>query len=178
MLEWIKENKTWIFSGVGIAITTLFLTTFLDQKTSSPAQTQSGTGNIQAGRDVSIVTPPPEIREGDLDIVEVRFTDDSEFDVKVRNIGDIDLIINRISVTKLDDSGIGVSPILEPSAEYHIPVDDIAVGNTKSIDVSHVVHAHSADRFLIALETTNVYLLRVTLHYDKGRITFFEKQTW
>lgn len=140
-------------------------------------QNQSGNGNIQAGGDVTIVNKSNK-QESLLEITNVRFTHDSEFDVMVRNLGDTDLIIHEIKITKIGDPGIAVAPILEPSAKYHIPVDGIPLGKSKSIDVAHVVPANSADRFLIALHTTTVYDLRVTFVYDDGKIASFEKMTW
>jgi hypothetical protein len=71
-----------------------------------------------------------------------------------------------------------VAPILNPTAKYHIPVNDIPLGESKSLSVSHLVPARSADRFLIALETTTVYVLEVTLHYNKDSSVSFSKPTW
>ena len=140
-------------------------------------QVQSGEGNIQAGRDVTILQGDRRT-DGLLEITHVDFTHQAEFDVMVRNLGDTDLIIHKIAAKKVEDPGIGVLPILRPTAKYHIPVDDLPVGGTKSISVSHVVPARSADRFLIALHTTNVYVLQITLYYNTDMTVSFTKKTW
>lgn len=116
--------------------------------------------------------------EGLLEVINVGFTDEAEFDVMVRNVGDTDVIIHKITIKKAEDPKIVVLPILRPTAKYHISVDDIPVGQSKSLSISHVVPARSADRFLIAMETTSVYLLDVTLHYNKDSVASFSKRSW
>jgi hypothetical protein len=46
-------------------------------------------------------------------------------------------------------------------------VGDLAVGEDTSLNISHVIEAHSADRFLIALQTTRSLNLRLCLDYNK-----------
>jgi len=113
-----------------------------------------------------------------LEVTEVGSTHDAEFDVMVRNLGDTDIIIHHISAKKLSEARAAALPLLRPTAKYHVPVDDIPVDGVKRISVSHVVPARSADRFLIALDTTAVYALRVTLFYNKGQEVSFEAETW
>lgn len=57
-IDWIKENKEWLFSGLGVALLTLIVA-FVRRRAGdlSRAQHQSGgTGsqNMQAGRDINI----------------------------------------------------------------------------------------------------------------------------
>jgi hypothetical protein len=118
------------------------------------------------------------LSEAMLEVTQVSFTHDAEFDVMVRNLGDTDIIIHRISVKKLHPPIAFVAPILKPTAKYHILVDRIPVGVTESISISHVVPARSADRFLIALHTTTVYELKVTLHYNRDQEVSFTRTTW
>ena len=113
-----------------------------------------------------------------LEITHVGFTHDAELDLMVRNLGDTDLIIHQISIQKLEAPGIGELPALRPTAKYHIPVDDIRVGGTKSIPISQVVPGRSADRFLIALDTTTVYVIKVTLHYNNDQTVSFTRRIW
>jgi hypothetical protein len=138
----------------------------------------SGRDTLQAGRDIKIVNRYEGRTDPLLEVTQIGFTHDSEFDIMVRNLGDTDLIIYKIVVRKMEDPGIGVLPILRPTAKYHVPVDDIPVGGTKSILVSHVVPARSADRFSIALHTTTIYVLEVELYYNKDQVTSFTKRTW
>ena len=88
-----------------------------------------------------------------------------------------DLIIHEISIKKLQKPGISVYPMLEPTAKYHIPVDGIPLGQSKSLSVSHVVRARSADR-LIALDSTTSYLLEVTLYCNRNQKVSFTMGTW
>lgn len=140
------------------------------------SQVQSGSNSIQAGRDVVINQAAKS--EGRLEIVKVGFTRDCEFDVIVRNTGDTDAVIHEIKVTKLYDDDLHVSPILRPSARYKIDVGSITVGQSRKIDVAHVVEARKADRFLIALDATSVFLLEVELIYDDQKVTGFTKRTF
>lgn len=139
-------------------------------------QIQKGKNNIQAGRDV--IFNSPRAAEGNLEIIKVGFTNHAEFDVMLRNTGDIDVLIHRISITNLVDDKISVTPILKPSARYKISVDGIKEGHSKAIDVSHLVKARSVDRLLIALNTTHCYLLEVEFTYDDGQQVGFTRRTW
>jgi hypothetical protein len=180
--------------GAGATVTAALITVLLrrdkekpplptDHAPTIPLQQQTGRGNFQAGRDINLgrnltVFNQAERTEGVLEVTDVRFTHEAEFDVMVRNVGDTDIIIHTITIKKAEDPNIVVAPILNPTAKYHIPVDDIPVGKSKSLSVSHLVPARSADRFLIALETTSVYVLDVTLHYNKDSLISFSKRTW
>jgi serine/threonine protein kinase len=124
---------------------------------------QSSDTVVVAGGDLTVVNPADRKTDALLEVTHVAFTHDAEFDVMVRNLGGTDLIIYEISIKKVEAPGILILPILRPTAKYHIPVDDIPVGGTKGLQLSHVVPARSADRFLIALETTTVYVLEVDL---------------
>jgi hypothetical protein len=141
-------------------------------------QVQGGQGNLQAGRDLTVINHGERKVDAVLEVTQIGFTFDAEFDVMVRNLGDTDLIIHEITVKKLQAPGISVMPVLKPTAKYHLPVDDIPLGGTKSLSVSQVVPARSADRFLIALETTTLYLLEVTLHYNRDQAVSFTKGTF
>jgi ribosomal protein L27 len=134
-------------------------------------------GNITVGRDATLISHP-ERTEGVLEVTNVEFVRDAQFDVIVRNVGDTDAIIHQITIKKVEDPGSFVLPILEPTAQYRIPVDDIPVGQSKSLHVSHIVRARTGDRFLVALGTTHTYLLEVTLHYNNDRLVSFRHWAW
>lgn len=131
-----------------------------------------------AGRDHTDLREGDQVFDSTLEITEVGFTHDAEFDVMVRNLGDTDCIIHRISIKKISAPGDVAMPMLQPTAKYHIPVGDIPLGGSKSISVSHVVPARKADRFLIALETTTVYILELTLHYNRNQEVSFTRRIW
>jgi hypothetical protein len=63
VLKWAIQNKTWLFSGAGVAVITAIVSIVWWMITkSSHAQQQSGgigSRNIQAGRDVNIAEMRP-----------------------------------------------------------------------------------------------------------------------
>ena len=58
VLKWIYDNKEWVFSGVGVAIVTVLVSSLLlNKRRNSPGQNQeSGKAsvNLQAARDINI----------------------------------------------------------------------------------------------------------------------------
>jgi len=72
MIDFIKKNKEWLFSGVGVTVIVFFIGLFFQRPSNRPDNTiqsgknnlqeshsnmiQSGENNIQAGRDVVIGT--------------------------------------------------------------------------------------------------------------------------
>jgi hypothetical protein len=151
--------RQFLYLTFGLAILGITAWVFVSVAGANDRKNQSGNGAV-------------------LEVTNTEFTHDAEFDVMVRNLGDTDLIVSKIAIKKLEAPGIQVLPILRPTARYHLPVDDIQVGKSKSIAISHVVRAHSADRILIALETTTVYKLEVSFHYNTDQIASFTKWTW
>jgi len=55
-MQWIIENKEWIFSGVGIFILSIIARLFIKKKSSSKQTQKSGDNstNYQAGGDIRI----------------------------------------------------------------------------------------------------------------------------
>jgi hypothetical protein len=104
--------------------------------------------------------------DGSLQIVSIGKTHEAEFDVMLRNLSNQTVYITRITLRVLKDQG-PVAPFLRPSARYKIPVGHLSVGESNSLDVSHIIEPHKADRFLIALHTTRVLYLRLTLEYNR-----------
>jgi hypothetical protein len=92
---------------------------------------------------------------------------EAEFDVMLRNTSNETVYITRITLRVLKDRGY-VMPILDPSAKYSIPVGHLNWGEANSLDVSHIIEPHGADRFRIAPQTTRVLYLRLTLEYNKN----------
>jgi hypothetical protein len=116
--------------------------------------------------------------DGLLEVTEARFTRDAEVDLKVRNLGDTDIIIHRICIEKTEDHQEYVAPILSPTARYSLDVDPIPVGSARCIEVCQVVPARGADRITVALLTAAKYTLSVTLEYNKDKSVSFEVTTW
>jgi hypothetical protein len=134
-------------------------------------QEQGGYGNIQAGPGATVSVGKESERPATdtLEIVDVRWIREAQLDVNVMNYGIAQALIHHISITKVDDKHICALPILRPTAKYKLPVDNIKVGDTATIPVSQVVGARSADRFLIATNTTCSYTLKLTLEYNKSQ---------
>jgi hypothetical protein len=110
-----------------------------------------------------------------LDVTTVEYTDDGELDITVRNLSNDAVVINAITVTILEDKKLSVTPILEPSAQYKIPIEKLGEGETARLSVRHVIDSHKADRFLLALETTRMLFIEVTLHYNSNDEVSFRK---
>jgi len=55
-MQWIIENKDWIFSGIGVFIISLVIGLFAKKYTSSKQIQKSGANstNYQSGRDINI----------------------------------------------------------------------------------------------------------------------------
>jgi hypothetical protein len=113
-----------------------------------------------------------------LEITHVGFTKESEFDITVRNLGKNAIVINQIAITMLKNHHNEVWPVLSPTARYVIPVDDLEEGETRTQEIAHVVDGNKADRFFVALETTKIYTLKVTLRYNRDKEISFRKRTW
>src|SRR5690349_250131 len=93
-----------------------------DKTLPGPTQSANASGGyaINAGGNVSIGSDIGKEfhRPAKLEITDVGFTHDAEFDVKVRNLGDDAVIINQISILLVKDYDSMVLPVLEPTAKY------------------------------------------------------------
>ena len=114
----------------------------------------------------------------ELEITSLTMTYNGELDVKVRNIGSAPALITKITVVVLEDADVCVEPCLEPSAKYYLPIDDLSVGESKSIHISHVVGPNEADRFLIALQTHYPLLIELKLEYNHDQTVSETFELW
>lgn len=115
-----------------------------------------------------------------LEIDSIHANGDS-LDIFVRNMGKTDVIIHSILIKVLADYGpsnFTVSTInlgyLNFTAIYEMPISDLAVDKSRSLDISQRVEANKADRFTINLHTNRKLKLKVGLIYNKDRIIFNE----
>lgn len=109
---------------------------------------------------------------GMLELTSLTMTENGELDVKVRNLGSSDALITKISVTLLEtnyEPGMITTGLLLPTAYYNIPLNNLKVGQTRSIDASHVVAPNKSDRFLVNLDTTKSMKIELTLTYNKNQ---------
>lgn len=78
--RWLKENKTWVFCGVGVAIISSIVWLFIGySQESNTGQQQSGASNFQANQDIVVVRPKPEKKADYID----EFTTGSEWKMLV-----------------------------------------------------------------------------------------------
>jgi len=106
------------------------------------------------------------IADGQLEIVNIGTTTDGELDVMLRNLGDDTVYITRLTIRVLREQG-AFGRVLNPSAKYELPTAELNVNQSQSLDVSHIVEPHSADRFTISVQDNRAVFLRLTLQYDK-----------
>lgn len=182
-MNWLNRNKTWIFSGIGVALITglislLFSNGTNGQATNKKTMIQNGGKNIQAGRDVHITNFPISSNDGELEITDVRFTQNSEFDVLFRNIGDTAIIVKEIEVTIVNKYPYVDKPILKSTAKYSLPLTDMEEGDRYRLKISHFIDPRKADRFKIAIDSTNIYKLKVKFLYNKQETISFTKGMW
>ena len=102
--------------------------------------------------------------DGLLEIVSVRSHRDS-FDVLVRNKANDACVITSLKALVVGDMG-AISPKLEPSAAYALPLQDVKLGESTCVNVAHVVPPHGADRFLVDFRTTRVLEVRLSIQYN------------
>jgi DNA-binding winged helix-turn-helix (wHTH) protein len=164
--------------GVAVLIDALRSGAHKDEVRTLSVQMATHDPDVQQNGTVKAASPLQLSDDGALEVTKVSPSHNGEFDVMVRNLTDTDLIIHRIAIKKLEESRGIIAGILYPGAKYDLPVDDIPVGGSKRLNISFVVPARGADRFLIALHTTNIYLLEVTLYYNKGHKVSFTKESW
>jgi hypothetical protein len=76
IIGWLSQNKTWVFSGIGVAIPIAAISWWLSRRSASRPSQRSGAGsqNLQAARDinVSISTPTPAIPGTQTSVAEPR----------------------------------------------------------------------------------------------------------
>jgi hypothetical protein len=99
--------------------------------------------------------------------VQCRKADWNKLDVYLINLDKHAIVIDKIAIKVLKQAETFVSPGLDPSAEYFLPVDPIGEGNTAYRDISHYLDAGKADRFQINTNTTGVgYVFELTLFFN------------
>jgi serine/threonine protein kinase len=109
---------------------------------------------------------------GDLEIVSVDGPESrGKVDVTLRNLGEQSIVITAITITNLEDDGCRMqSGRIRTSAKYHIPIDDLKVGESRSIPVSHSVDPHGVDKILIDLTTNREWgTIRLKLEYNRNQ---------
>lgn len=57
-MDWLFENKEWIFSGIGASIISILVAIFLKNKSSQQQSSGSKSVNLQSGRDINVGRQP------------------------------------------------------------------------------------------------------------------------
>ena len=95
MVDWVLENKEWLFSGVGVTLVILIVQ-LLRRKTVPPPSVQqqhggSGSQNLQAGRDVNITLHVPDSAAGEHESedmwVDLSYAEDAGIAKRLREAG-------------------------------------------------------------------------------------------
>jgi serine/threonine protein kinase len=110
----------------------------------------------------------------DLEIVAVRaargwWRSRWKLDLTLRNRSAEPAVIDRITITVLEDHALMVRGPIRVSARYGLPIDALQVGQSHTIEVTHALAPHAVDRFTLALHTVRQLLLRVSLHYNRAQ---------
>ena len=116
----------------------------------------------------------PKNSQSTLEITSLTATGQSKLNVQIRNIGSAEALITELTVSIVEDPGKKASiftphAILYPSAQYDLAIEDLTVGESKSIQVSYVIGVNKADRFLVDLHTTRALPVRLTITYNRNQ---------
>lgn len=78
-------------------------------------------------------------------------------------------MITELTVSIAEHPGIRSLGSLHPSAQYNLPIEDLRVGDSKSIHVSHLIEANKADRFLVAFNNNRALKVKLTITYNRNQ---------
>ncbi len=192
MIEWLINNKEWVFSGLGIAVISAIFT-FVKLK--SPKSNKgnvsiNGNGNIVGDGNVVRVIHPAEKQPSNIKIVDISVSDDEEFivDIKLRNIGGQVAFIKEISFNILDYYNM-VDPqrpqyqLVTSSNTYDVI---LGKGERQVYKVSQSIGADGIDRFQVKLASSIVeprmaaiYYLSLSIIYDEdNKVAETGKYLW
>lgn len=181
MLEWIANNKEWLFSGLGIATVSAILAIIRMKRSKGGKDTPnvSGDKNIIGDRNiVQIANYAPEKQPSNIKIVDISFNEDNGIivDIKLRNVGDQVAFIKEISFDILDYYNM-VNPqmthyqLVMPSTTY-----DVVLGEEKRqvFKVSQSIGVNEVDRFQVRLASSIAETRMVTIYYLSISIIYDE----
>ena len=89
-------------------------------------------------------------------------------DVVVANRGSSPALLTAIELEVIADRRVIGRPVLQETATYHVPLDDVAVGGRQRRTIRHIIAAGATERILIAPETARSLRVRLSLSVAGG----------
>lgn len=159
MLDWIFENKEWLFSGIGVAILIVFVG-WLSKRHSSKSDVRLSE-SLKRGPAILQV----------ISVTAMKLSQTvARLDVKMMNIGDTVAFTKKLNV-KVKKLNYYV-PVVRPSGKY-----DLEITNDKknSLSISHKIAPNDVDRVILDVSFTDNYwywslLLTVEITYNDKQI--------
>lgn len=181
MVEWILNNKEWLFSGLGVAAISVLFATIKMRRSKAGKDIPNVSGNkniIGDGNIVQIANYAPEKQPSNIKIVDIIFNQDKGLivDIKLRNVGDQVAFIKEISFDILDYYNM-VNPqmthyqLVKSSNTY-----DVILGKEKQqvFKVSQSIGINEVDRFQVKLASSIAETRMVTIYYLSISIIYDE----
>ncbi|WP_343208024.1 hypothetical protein [Anaerolentibacter hominis] len=180
MINWIMNNKEWIFSGVGIAILSAAFAGWKKKRS------QKGDGTIQVSGDKNIVGDgnvvqiyaAAPVKKSRIKIVDITVNDEREFivDIKLRNTGDEVAFLKKISFDIMDYYDLENPQVTEfqmigPSAEYDVILDDRP---RQEFSISQSIGPNEVDRFELKMASSTAEARMATIYYLSLSIIYDE----
>jgi hypothetical protein len=126
----------------------------------------------------ALLFPVNSDQSSNISIDRAIFTDNGELEVTINNKTENAIVIRQVSATVIEDTGNSVSPILQPSAVYDLELGGAGQGETRSIEISHLISGRNAESILINFHTKRVLRLRLVITYDGNKTTSIEGTTF
>lgn len=198
MLDWLLNNKEWLFSGVGIFALGLIMSIFSKNKNkNNPNQvikniTSSGSITInQANNNSKITIASPERKPAKLELVDIyEKEEDSDvyipiIEVKLRNSGDEVAFVKQAKFRTLNHWDIHTDhhpSLKEVSATYDLNISE-NIGSISCLKIPHEIKPQETDRIEFRLSTKyfgdpnglSIFLLEVSLSYNEDSSTVTSK---
>ena len=101
-----------------------------------------------------------------------------EIDVAITNRGPAAVLLTRVEIEVVRDTGARVRPALPPAAGYRVPIDDLATGAKRNLVLRHLVPPLTTERIVISPMTNRVVDVRLTLRSADGQVLSAAVRLW
>lgn len=193
MIEWIINNKEWIFSGAGIFILSILITLFSKNKAKNNQSqnienitSASSTIINQANGNSKIIVNAPKKQKAILNIVDIHEVDEENnesesyiplIEVKIRNSGEEVAFLKKVTFKTLNHWDIYTDQhpsLKEVSATYDVKISEIN-NSLSNINISHEIKPQETDRIEFTLSTDyfgdplglSIFQLELELFYNE-----------
>lgn len=189
MIDWILQNKEWLFSGVGLSILSLGGTMLFKKKAPKPNNVEhihssgsvtiyQASDNAQIRVETNVKRSPAVVHVVDVSIVESDDHHHPSLDIKLRNAGDEVAFVKCISFKTLSHWDIHTDshPSLKGiSATYGVMVSEVSC-SISQYKLSHEIRPQETDRIQVRLGTNysgdpnglSIFLLEADIAYNEG----------